>query len=49
MHVIGCTWFLIVDGEEGDDLAWVPPLDYIYVSRNEYLRFYDMEEVDELY
>ena len=44
MHVIGCTWFFLVDGV--DDAEWVPPLDFIYVNRGEYFRFYDKEEVD---
>ena len=47
MHVIGCTWFFLVDGVE--DAEWVPPLDFIYVNRGEYFRFYDREEVDTTY
>ena len=53
MHVIGCTWFFIVDPEETDGplpyIQWVPPLDFIYVSRGDYHRFYDHEEVDYWY
>lgn len=29
MHIIGCIWFYIVSAEG----VWVPPLDFIYVSR----------------
>ena len=47
MHVVGCTWFFIVDVEYG--VEWVPPLDFIYVNRGEYYRFYDLEEVDRSY
>ena len=47
MHVIGCTWFFIVNNDH--ESIWVPPLDFIYVNRGEYFRFYDQEEVDEFY
>ena len=39
LHCIGCFWFIIVDREK----VWAPPLDFIYVQRNEYNRFYDTE------
>lgn len=45
LHCIGCGWFIIVD--EGK--VWAPPLDFIYVQRNEYNRFYDMEQVSQTY
>lgn len=45
MHIIGCIWFLIVNLET----QWVPPLDFIYVQRDGYYRFYDLEEVSEWY
>ena len=45
MHIIGCIWFLIVNFEA----KWVPPLDFIYVQRGSYYRFYDLEEVTEWY
>jgi len=45
MHIIGCIWYLIVQLEA----VWVPPLDFIYVQRVGYYRFYDMEEVTEWY
>ena len=41
LHCLGCGWFMIVDM----DKIWAPPLDFIYVQRNEYNRFYDMEQV----
>lgn len=28
---------------------WAPPLDFIYVTRNDYQRFYDMEQVTPIY
>lgn len=49
MHVIGCTWFFLVDSNTDPYERWVPPLDFIYVTRVGYFRFYDMEEVDETY
>ena len=48
MHCFGCTWFFIVDGSV-NLVKWVPPLDFIYVQRAEYYRFYDLEEVDSVY
>lgn len=45
MHIIGCIWYLIVQIEQ----KWVPPLDFIYVQRKGYYRFYDLEEVTEWY
>ena len=45
MHIIGCIWFLVVS----IDKKWVPPLDFIYVQRDRYYRFYDYEEVTEWY
>ena len=45
MHIIGCIWFYIVSATQ----EWVPPLDFIYVSRDGYKRFYDLEEVTEWY
>ena len=42
LHIIGCLWFFVIDSEES---VWAPPIDFVYVQRNEYLRFYDMEEV----
>lgn len=45
MHCIGCFWFIIV----GIDKVWAPPLDFIYVQRNEYNRFYDQEQVTQTY
>ena len=47
MHVLGCFWFALVDLET--ERNWAPPIDFIYVQRNEYLRFYDQEEVDSNY
>ena len=45
MHIIGCIWFFLVTV----DRLWVPPLDFIYVQRVGYYRFYDYEEVTEWY
>ena len=45
LHCMGCIWFIIVSWEE----VWSPPLDFIYVQRNEYNRFYDMEQVSQTY
>lgn len=45
MHIIGCIFFIIVNSSQ----QWAPPLDFIYVSRNPYSRFYDLEEVTEWY
>ena len=45
MHIIGCVFFLIVEKAK----QWVPPLDFIYVQRGGYLRFYDQEEVTQGY
>ena len=45
LHVLGCFWFRLIDSERD----WAPPIDFIYVQRNEYLRFYDLEEVDDYY
>lgn len=45
LHVIGCAWFNVVTIAE----VWSPPLDFIYVQRNEYSRFYDMEQVTPTY
>ena len=44
LHIIGCFWFFVIDAELNK--IWAPPIDFIYVQRNEYLRFYDMEEVN---
>jgi hypothetical protein len=49
MHVLGCTWFFLVNDDFNPYENWVPPLDFIYVSRAGYYRFYDLEEVDEVY
>ena len=45
LHILGCFWFLVIDNTK----IWAPPIDFIYVQRNEYLRFYDLEEVDSYY
>ena len=45
MHIIGCIWYVIVS----DEKLWVPPLDFIYVQRGSYYRFYDLEEVSSWY
>jgi len=45
MHIIGCIWFYIVSSTQ----EWVPPLDFIYVARDGYKRFYDLEQVTEWY
>jgi len=45
MHIIGCIWFIVVSVER----KWVPPLDFIYVQRGSYYRFYDLEEVTDWY
>ena len=45
LHIIGCIMFLIV----GIKQEWTPPLDYIYVQRVGYYRFYDQESVTEFY
>ena len=45
LHCLGCAWFIIVQAEK----VWAPPLDFIYVQRNEYSRFYDMEQVTQTY
>ena len=39
LHCLGCFWFIIVIREN----VWAPPLDFIYVQRHEYNRFYDLE------
>ena len=36
---------MIVQAEK----VWAPPLDFIYVQRNDYNRFYDMEQVTQTY
>lgn len=48
MHLLGCTWFYIVAIYEEDNY-WSPPLDFIWVSRPNYYRFYDSDEVSPLY
>ena len=45
LHCIGCLWFMVVSLTS----VWAPPLDFIYVQRNEYNRFYDMEQVTQTY
>lgn len=45
LHIIGCILFLVVTL----DKEWVPPLDFIYVQRVGYYRFYDLEAVTEWY
>ena len=45
MHIIGCIWYTVVSIEQ----RWVPPLDFIYVQRGSYYRFYDLEEVNYWY
>ena len=45
LHCLGCFWFILVDM----DKIWAPPLDFIYIQRNEYNRFYDMEQVTQTY
>ena len=45
MHIIGCIWYIVVKFEQ----KWVPPLDFIYVQRGSYYRFYDLEEVNDWY
>lgn len=45
LHCIGCAWFKVVESGK----IWAPPLDFIYVQRNEYARFYDMESVTQTY
>ena len=46
LHVIGCIWFFVVDN---DTKVWAPPIDFVYVQRAEYLRFYDLDEVSSSY
>lgn len=48
MHLLGCSWFYVVAIYE-DDNYWSPPLDFIWVSRPTYYRFYDSDEVSPLY
>ena len=45
MHCIGCFWFFLVTRDQ----VWAPPLDFIWVSRPRYYRFYDSDEVNPLY
>ena len=45
MHIIGCLWYLVVTSSH----EWTPPLDYIYVQRGSYYRFYDNEQVTDIY
>jgi len=45
LHCIGCAWFQVIKLEQ----VWAPPLDFIYVQRNGYQRFYDMEQVTPVY
>ena len=45
LHCLGCVWFVIVSLES----TWAPPLDFIYIQRNEYNRFYDLEQVTQTY
>lgn len=45
LHIIGCIFYIIVNYEE----KWVPPLDFIYVQRLGYERFYDLESVTQQY
>lgn len=45
MHCIGCLWFTIVM----IDQVWSPPLDFLWVSRPTYYRFYDSDQVNPLY
>ena len=46
LHVIGCIWFAVV---EWDGSNWTPPIDFVYISRPDYMRFYDLEEVTSWY
>ena len=39
LHCTGCFWFVIVIREK----VWTPPIDFIYVGRAEFWRFYDLE------
>ena len=39
MHCIGCFWFLLVT----ENQVWAPPLDFLWVSRQHYYRFYDSD------
>ena len=48
MHLLGCLWFYVVAIYQ-DQYEWAPPLDFIWVSRPEYYRFYDSDEVSPLY
>ena len=48
MHLLGCSWFYVVAIYE-DNNYWSPPLDFIWVSRPTYYRFYDSDEVSPLY
>ena len=45
MHVLGCLWYLVVN----IDRVWAPALDFIWVSRPKYTRFYDSDEVNPYY
>ena len=45
MHCIGCLWYQIVM----IDQVWSPPLDFLWVSRPTYYRFYDSDQVNPLY
>ena len=48
MHLLGCSWYYVV-AILPDDNVWAPPLDFIWVSRPQYYRFYDTDEVNPLY
>lgn len=48
MHLLGCMWFFVV-AILPEDNVWAPPLDFIWVSRPNYYRFYDTDEVSPLY
>ena len=45
LHCLGCAWFIIVDMSK----VWSPPFDFIYAQRNEFARFYDFEQVTQVY
>lgn len=48
MHLLGCIWYAVVNMPSNRQ-QWSPPLDFIWVSRPVYNRFYDEDVSSPLY
>ena len=42
MHLLGCMWFFVITMPMNNE-QWSPPLDFMWVSRPVYNRFYDSD------